>query len=73
MLLAGSLFLGAACSPEEEAPTGPATPTITPGPVTLRPERRSENKKKDAATAIVPAPGLDNQASDAIPSPTPTP
>ena len=58
ILLACSL-LGAACSPEEEGPKGPVTPTATMKPATdpalANVEQRSDRKKKDVATAIVPA------------------
>jgi hypothetical protein len=70
-LLACSL-LGTACSPdEEEGPKGPVTPTATMKPATdpalANVERRSDRKKADVATAIVPAEKTE------VSSPTPTP
>ena len=72
MMLAGSL-LGAACSPEEEAPKGPVTPAPTMKPATdpalSNVERRSDRKKTDVATAMVPT---DKTEPLNAASPTPT-
>jgi hypothetical protein len=68
VLLTGC-FLGAACSPEEEAPKGPVTPTATMAPVVDEAQaaqrRALRTRRTDVATAIVPA--------EATPTPTAAP
>jgi hypothetical protein len=59
VLLAACTFLGAACSPEEEAAKAPVTPTATMTPAideAQAAQRRAlRTQKRDVATAIVPA------------------
>lgn len=74
MMLAGSL-LGAACSPEEEAPKAPVTPSATMNPADpaqSNVEQRSDRKKADVATAMVPTEKTDLLEA-ALPTPTAAP
>jgi hypothetical protein len=74
VLLSGC-FLGAACSPKEEAPKGPITPSATMKPATdpalTNAELRPDRKKADVATAIVPM--TEPMATPDAPWPTPSP
>ncbi len=83
LVLLTGCFLGAACSPEAEAPKSPVAPSATMKPATdpalSNADLRNETKNTDVATAIIPADKtepLDTaslEESDASITPTPTP